>query len=154
MPGLSIRKPLRSSRKLKEAREPEEGPSGRRLEEFGLLGKITAARDIRATEPLSYLEFMNLVIKSTTAITDSGGVQEEMTYLGIPCATLRENTGEHRASHHAQRRHQPAAAACRAGRGRSRGARRGMAEGPQARALGRPHGAAPGTQSLRRLLGA
>jgi UDP-N-acetylglucosamine 2-epimerase (non-hydrolysing) len=64
----------------------------RRLEEFGLLGEITAARAIRATEPLSYVEFMNLVIRSTIAITDSGGVQEETTYLGIPCATLRENT--------------------------------------------------------------
>ncbi|HEX4649197.1 MAG TPA: UDP-N-acetylglucosamine 2-epimerase, partial [Steroidobacteraceae bacterium] len=44
------------------------------------------------TEPLGYIEFMNLVIRSTIAITDSGGVQEETTYLGIPCATLRENT--------------------------------------------------------------
>jgi UDP-N-acetylglucosamine 2-epimerase (non-hydrolysing) len=44
------------------------------------------------TEPLSYVEFMNLVMYSRIAITDSGGVQEETTYLGIPCATLRENT--------------------------------------------------------------
>src|SRR6202035_2896089 len=44
------------------------------------------------TEPLSYIEFMNLVMGCTIAITDSGGVQEETTYLGIPCATLRENT--------------------------------------------------------------
>jgi UDP-N-acetylglucosamine 2-epimerase (non-hydrolysing) len=64
----------------------------RRLEEFGLLGEIIAARAIRTTEPLGYVEFMNLVIRSTIAITDSGGVQEETTYLGIPCATLRENT--------------------------------------------------------------
>jgi UDP-N-acetylglucosamine 2-epimerase (non-hydrolysing) len=64
----------------------------RRLEEFGLLSEIGSAAGIRATEPLSYIEFMNLVIGSTIAITDSGGVQEETTYLGIPCATLRENT--------------------------------------------------------------
>ncbi|HEY6925000.1 MAG TPA: UDP-N-acetylglucosamine 2-epimerase, partial [Steroidobacteraceae bacterium] len=44
------------------------------------------------TEPLSYIEFMSLVVGCTLAITDSGGVQEETTYLGIPCATLRENT--------------------------------------------------------------
>jgi UDP-N-acetylglucosamine 2-epimerase (non-hydrolysing) len=64
----------------------------KRLEEFGLLGALTAAPAMRITEPLSYIEFMNLVIRCTIAITDSGGVQEETTYLGIPCATLRENT--------------------------------------------------------------
>jgi UDP-N-acetylglucosamine 2-epimerase (non-hydrolysing) len=64
----------------------------KRLEEFGLLPSISGAPGIRVTEPLSYIEFMNLVIRSTIAITDSGGVQEETTYLGIPCATLRENT--------------------------------------------------------------
>lgn len=64
----------------------------KRLEEFGLLAAITGAPAIRSTGPLSYVEFMNLVIRCTIAITDSGGVQEETTYLGIPCATLRENT--------------------------------------------------------------
>ncbi|MGP8034216.1 MAG: non-hydrolyzing UDP-N-acetylglucosamine 2-epimerase [Steroidobacteraceae bacterium] len=64
----------------------------KRLEDFGLLGAITSAPAIRVTEPLSYIEFMNLVIRCTIAITDSGGVQEETTYLGIPCVTLRENT--------------------------------------------------------------
>ena len=64
----------------------------KRLEDFGLLGSITGSSGIRATEPLSYIEFMNLVVRCTIAITDSGGLQEETTYLGIPCATLRENT--------------------------------------------------------------
>ena len=64
----------------------------RRLEEFALLGSLTGAPAIRLTEPLSYIEFMSLVMGCTIAITDSGGVQEETTYLGIPCATLRENT--------------------------------------------------------------
>src|SRR5215475_4157116 len=64
----------------------------KRLEEFGLLRAITGNRRIRATEPLSYIEFMNVVARCRIAITDSGGVQEETTYLGIPCATLRENT--------------------------------------------------------------
>jgi UDP-N-acetylglucosamine 2-epimerase (non-hydrolysing) len=64
----------------------------KRLEEFGLLQAITGNRRIRATEPLSYIEFMNVVARCSIAITDSGGVQEETTYLGIPCATLRENT--------------------------------------------------------------
>jgi UDP-N-acetylglucosamine 2-epimerase (non-hydrolysing) len=64
----------------------------KRLADFGLLERITQAPGMRATEPLSYIEFMNLVMHATIAITDSGGVQEETTYLGIPCATLRENT--------------------------------------------------------------
>lgn len=64
----------------------------KRLEDFGLLGAITGASGIRSTEPLSYIEFMNLITGCTLAVTDSGGVQEETTYLGIPCATLRENT--------------------------------------------------------------
>jgi len=44
------------------------------------------------TEPVSYVRFMSLVLGSAAVITDSGGVQEETTYLGIPCLTLRENT--------------------------------------------------------------
>ena len=64
----------------------------KRLEDFGLLAAISGAAAIRVTEPLSYVEFMNLVSHCAIAITDSGGVQEETTYLGVPCATLRENT--------------------------------------------------------------
>lgn len=64
----------------------------KRLEDFGLLAAVTGAPAIRVTEPLSYIEFMNLVSHCAIAITDSGGVQEETTYLGVPCATLRENT--------------------------------------------------------------
>jgi UDP-N-acetylglucosamine 2-epimerase (non-hydrolysing) len=64
----------------------------KRLEDFGLLAAITGTPAILPTEPLSYIEFMSLVTRCTIAITDSGGVQEETTYLGIPCATLRENT--------------------------------------------------------------
>lgn len=43
-------------------------------------------------EPLGYLEFMALVARSQFVLTDSGGIQEEATYLGIPCITLRKNT--------------------------------------------------------------
>jgi UDP-N-acetylglucosamine 2-epimerase (non-hydrolysing) len=64
----------------------------RRLDDFALMGTINNTPAIRVTEPLSYIEFMNLVMGCAIAITDSGGVQEETTYLGIPCATLRENT--------------------------------------------------------------
>jgi len=43
-------------------------------------------------DPLSYLRFMNLVFNCCLVITDSGGIQEETSYLGIPCLTLRSNT--------------------------------------------------------------
>jgi UDP-N-acetylglucosamine 2-epimerase (non-hydrolysing) len=64
----------------------------KRLEDFGLIAQITSNPRIVSTEPLGYIEFMNVVSRCTIAVTDSGGVQEETTYLGIPCATLRENT--------------------------------------------------------------
>ena len=64
----------------------------KRLEEFGLLAALAAQPKIRLTEPLGYIQFMNLVSTAKAVITDSGGVQEESTYLGIPCLTLRENT--------------------------------------------------------------
>ena len=43
-------------------------------------------------EPLGYIEFMSLVTEARLVITDSGGVQEETTYLGIPCLTVRDTT--------------------------------------------------------------
>ena len=42
--------------------------------------------------PLAYLEFLRLMVKTTAVLTDSGGIQEETTFLGIPCLTLRNNT--------------------------------------------------------------
>ncbi len=62
-----------------------------RLTRFNLGYKLEEA-GIRMIEPLSYRPFMNLVSNALVAITDSGGLQEETTYLGIPCLTLRENT--------------------------------------------------------------
>ncbi len=64
----------------------------KRLEEFSLMDSLRSDAAIRLTEPLSYIDFMSLVMRATLTVTDSGGVQEETTYLGIPCATLRENT--------------------------------------------------------------
>jgi UDP-N-acetylglucosamine 2-epimerase (non-hydrolysing) len=64
----------------------------KKLAEFGLLSKLESAGSIRLLDPLGYVPFMNLVTGALAAITDSGGVQEETTYLGIPCLTLRENT--------------------------------------------------------------
>ncbi len=63
----------------------------KKVEEFGLAGRLQGPT-FRLTEPLGYIQFMNLVRTAKAVITDSGGVQEESTYLGIPCLTLRENT--------------------------------------------------------------
>jgi UDP-N-acetylglucosamine 2-epimerase (non-hydrolysing) len=63
----------------------------RKLDEFDLTRALQTA-NVTLTEPLGYVQFMNLVCGARAVVTDSGGVQEETTYLGIPCLTLRENT--------------------------------------------------------------
>lgn len=51
-----------------------------------------SAKGIRLIAPLGYLEFLALQRHAALVITDSGGIQEETTYLGVPCLTVRENT--------------------------------------------------------------
>ncbi len=51
-----------------------------------------ALPNLRLTEPLGYLDFMKLLSHARLVLTDSGGVQEETTFLGVPCLTMRENT--------------------------------------------------------------
>jgi UDP-N-acetylglucosamine 2-epimerase (non-hydrolysing) len=65
--------------------------TAQRLAASGLHRKLESA-GVRLIEPQPYVRFMSLVIGAAAAITDSGGIQEETTYLGIPCLTLRENT--------------------------------------------------------------
>jgi UDP-N-acetylglucosamine 2-epimerase (non-hydrolysing) len=61
----------------------------RRLAEFDLTAKLGA---VTLVDPLGYIDFMSLVCEAHLVITDSGGVQEETTYLGTPCLTLRDTT--------------------------------------------------------------
>jgi UDP-N-acetylglucosamine 2-epimerase (non-hydrolysing) len=61
------------------------------IEKFGFAEKVGNS-NIRLIEPLGYLDFMNLYSGAKIVLTDSGGLQEETTALGIPCLTLRENT--------------------------------------------------------------
>ncbi|MBN1798790.1 MAG: UDP-N-acetylglucosamine 2-epimerase (non-hydrolyzing) [Spirochaetales bacterium] len=61
------------------------------IQAFGL-DKYINKLNIRLIDPVGYIEFLNLVIHSKFVLTDSGGVQEETTALGIPCLTLRNNT--------------------------------------------------------------
>ena len=65
--------------------------TAQRLAAGGLDAKLRAAGVILA-EPAPYIRFMSLVMNAAAVITDSGGIQEETTYLGIPCLTLRDNT--------------------------------------------------------------
>lgn len=62
------------------------------LQQFDLKDSLDTAEGVQLLEPVPYVNFMNLVTGARVVITDSGGLQEETTYLGIPCLTLRENT--------------------------------------------------------------
>lgn len=68
-----------------------------RIERFGLSSRVRTAwteadRGVLLTAPIGYLEFLHLMSEATFVMTDSGGIQEETTALGVPCLTLRENT--------------------------------------------------------------
>jgi UDP-N-acetylglucosamine 2-epimerase (non-hydrolysing) len=60
-----------------------------RVKEFGLEDLL---KDVQVTGPLGYIDFLSLTSHARLVLTDSGGLQEESTALGIPCLTLRENT--------------------------------------------------------------
>jgi len=62
------------------------------IAEFGLTEKVAAIPNLKIIEPLGYLDFLALYSNARLVLTDSGGIQEETTVLGIPCLTLRENT--------------------------------------------------------------
>jgi UDP-N-acetylglucosamine 2-epimerase (non-hydrolysing) len=56
------------------------------------LGVGVTSERLRLIDPVGYVEFLSLVAASAGVVTDSGGIQEETTYLGLPCFTLRDNT--------------------------------------------------------------
>ena len=66
--------------------------TSKRLESIGLGDALASNPRIRLTEPIGYLEFMNLMMNVGLIVTDSGGIQEESTALMVPCATVRPNT--------------------------------------------------------------
>lgn len=63
-----------------------------KLKDFDLMQSLENAPGLHLVEPMGYVEFMGLVRYAKLVITDSGGVQEETTYLNIPCITIRDNT--------------------------------------------------------------
>ncbi len=66
--------------------------TAKRINEFDLHGKLADMPGLRLVEPLGYLEFLDVMMHARLVLTDSGGIQEETTILGIPCLTLRDNT--------------------------------------------------------------
>ena len=63
-----------------------------KLAEHGLLARVEAMHNVRMIEPLGYLDCIALMDHAAVVLTDSGGIQEETTVLGVPCITLRETT--------------------------------------------------------------
>ncbi len=62
------------------------------LNKFGIMPLLEDADNITLLGPLGYLDFLNLINQAVLLLTDSGGIQEEATFLKVPCVTLRENT--------------------------------------------------------------
>ncbi|MFW6157305.1 MAG: non-hydrolyzing UDP-N-acetylglucosamine 2-epimerase [Balneolaceae bacterium] len=66
--------------------------SKHRAEEFGLWKRLQSIDNLHLLEPVGYLDNVNLMNNALFVLTDSGGIQEETTALGVPCLTARENT--------------------------------------------------------------
>ncbi|HSQ23185.1 MAG TPA: UDP-N-acetylglucosamine 2-epimerase (non-hydrolyzing) [Pyrinomonadaceae bacterium] len=64
----------------------------RMIDELGLAGRTERIKNLVVIDPVGYLDFLHLLSNAALVLTDSGGIQEETTVLGIPCITLRENT--------------------------------------------------------------
>ena len=62
------------------------------IDELQLTDRIKEAEGLRLIDPLGYLDFLSLYSGARLVLTDSGGIQEETTVLGVPCVTLREST--------------------------------------------------------------
>ena len=62
------------------------------LENLDMMTALEKESGLILSEPINYIRFMNLAFNCRFTLTDSGGIQEETTYLGIPCLTLRPNT--------------------------------------------------------------
>lgn len=64
----------------------------KRLAQFDLAHRLESLNNIRVADALGYLEFLDLMSRAAMVLTDSGGIQEETTFLGVPCLTLRATT--------------------------------------------------------------
>lgn len=62
------------------------------FDRFGFLEVLAATPGVQLAEPMGYFDFIGLVEACSVVVTDSGGIQEETTFLGVPCLTMRENS--------------------------------------------------------------
>lgn len=88
--GETLRELLDSLTKVSQELDiifPVHPRTRQRIEEFGI-----DSQHLRLLDPMPYIEFLALQSRAVVVITDSGGIQEETTYLGVPCLTLRPNT--------------------------------------------------------------
>ena len=63
-----------------------------RLKQFGFWDELQKWKNLKLVDPVGYLDSLNLMANAKLVLTDSGGVQEETTVLGVPCLTIRNNT--------------------------------------------------------------
>ncbi len=89
---LTILDVLQQVGKRKKVVFPMHPRTQKNIKKFGLESRLLAIPNLMVLEPQGYLEFLNLMANSALIITDSGGIQEESTFLKIPCLTIRDST--------------------------------------------------------------
>lgn len=86
---LSILKTIQKKMKVVFPIHPR---TQKNIEKFGFKQELLSMSNLKMVEPLGYLDFLKLLSHSKVVFTDSGGIQEETTVLGVPCITYRDNT--------------------------------------------------------------
>ena len=83
---------IEDTAKYKKVVLPIHPRTANNLKEFDLYEQLRSIKNLILTEPQGYLEFLQLMQNASVIITDSGGIQEETTYLKVPCLTFRDST--------------------------------------------------------------
>ena len=83
---------IEDTTKYKKVVLPIHPRTSNNLKKFGLYDQLNSIKNLILTEPQGYLEFLQLMQNASLIITDSGGIQEETTFLKIPCLTFRDST--------------------------------------------------------------